>query len=163
MPWKKISLIFLCFIQVQRDLSTGEILRFEEVSVQNPGVDVYSKSLHGPRVESIAGTQLVNSSFWGDDVLDLKLPDSVQKILQEEEGINITYFYFEFFLIWILFKDLLVVPPRFSRGLIFESDGCTVKRDVTELDRGWKLSAGENKKTIDLKLLIEQEQSSLCK
>lgn len=63
----------------------------------------------------------------------------------------------------IFFKDLLIVPPRFSRGLVFEADGCTVKRDATEIEKSWKLSAGDNKKTIDLKVLIEQEQSSLCK
>lgn len=61
-----------------------------------------------------------------------------------------------------MFIDLLIIPPRFSRGLVFEADGCTIKRDVTEIEKPWKLSSGENKKTIDLKLLIEQEQSSLC-
>lgn len=75
--------------QVQRDLSTGEILKFEEVPVQNLEVDVYSKTLHGPRVDSIAGTQLVSSSFWGDGIPEVKLPDSIQKSLHEEdEGIN---------------------------------------------------------------------------
>lgn len=56
------------------------------MSVQNPGVDVYSKSLHGPRVESIAGTQLVNSSFWGDGIPELKLPGKALCENEEEEG-----------------------------------------------------------------------------
>lgn len=56
--------------------------------MQNPGVDVYAKSLYGPRVDSIAGTQLVNNSFWG--ISDVKLPVLPQTTLQndgdEEEG-----------------------------------------------------------------------------
>lgn len=137
--------------------------------MQNPGVDSYSKALHGPRVDSIVGTKLVNSSFWGDGIPEVKLPNSSQTSIDEndkEEGI---FFCTNLLTIVIVsdklvpFVELLIVPPRFSRGLIFEADGRTVKSDISNYEKTWKLSDGEQKKTIDLKLLIEQEQSSLCK
>lgn len=72
--------------QVQRDLSTGEILRFEEVSVRNPDVEVYSKSLHGPRVDSIAGTQLVSNCFWGDGIPEVRLPEQTAENNDSDDG-----------------------------------------------------------------------------
>lgn len=61
-----------------------------------------------------------------------------------------------------VFAELLVIPPRFSRGLVFEADGCTVKRDLDENERHWNSAVSESRRTIDLQQLIEQEQNSLC-
>lgn len=62
--------------------------------MQYPGVDVYSKSLHGTRVDSILGTKLVNSSFWGDTVPEVKVPNTPQHGVDDEEGAYHSIFVF---------------------------------------------------------------------
>lgn len=59
--------------------------------MQDPGTEIYSRNLHGPKVDSIAGTKLVNSSFWGDGIPEVKLPVSSQKQAgnEAEEGTHI--------------------------------------------------------------------------
>lgn len=73
----------------------------------------------------------------------------------------VTLFVFNRHIIFLI--ELFVIPPGFSRGLIFEADGCTVKKDCDEVDTFSKPLQPDIRKTIDLKSLVEQEQNSLSK
>lgn len=57
-----------------------------------------------------------------------------------------------------------MIPPGFSRGIVFDSDGCTVKchtDEVEELPSQVLSKATDN--VINLQSLIQQEQNSLGK
>lgn len=63
---------------------------------------------------------------------------------------------------WILFLELLVVPPGFTTGIVFEDDCCTVTRAADKQD-SYKERVTEPPVLVDLHKLIEEEEQSLSK
>lgn len=60
--------------------------------------------------------------------------------------------------------ELLTIPPGFVRGIIFDSDGCTVKCYTDEVeDLSLKILPDLSENVVNLQSLIQQEQNSLGK
>ncbi|RZB54411.1 helicase SKI2W, partial [Asbolus verrucosus] len=126
-------------LKVQRDPNTGEIIEFQEIPLQSPGANARnSMSLNrspAPPSEATRG----NASyipFW-----PASFPDPVSQLPKQE----------------LLNSELLTIPPGFTRGIVFDSDGRTVLTNK-------KKSKGKNvvdssSSVINLLEIIQQEQN----
>lgn len=59
----------------------------------------------------------------------------------------------------MIFVELLTTAPGFSTGLIFEKDGCTIKKHAEESEAETSVLGPES--VVNLQKLVEEEQSSL--
>ncbi|XP_067012923.2 superkiller complex protein 2 [Anabrus simplex] len=99
-------------LKVDRDPTTGEVLQFREVPVEDTGCNAKnSMSLRrapGPSTQSVRGTD-ANYPFWPGGFPELSTQDT-----QEDEAGDIN---FE--------DDLLYIAPGLERGIKFKADGRT--------------------------------------
>ncbi|XP_050296280.1 helicase SKI2W [Anthonomus grandis grandis] len=129
-------------LRVQRDLDTGEIVEFREVSIESVGADA-SNSMSFTRAPA-PPSEMVRGSTSYVPFQPGSFPEPVLDLPKRNTLLDTT--------------ELLTVPPGFERGLIFAGDGYTLLEDD-----GKKSSLGleEPKSKINLLELIEKEQDFL--
>ncbi|KAK5649054.1 hypothetical protein RI129_003946 [Pyrocoelia pectoralis] len=130
-------------LKVQRDMNTGEIIEFREVPIQNVGSTSKNSLLltrqPAPPSEATWGS-ISNYPFW-----PAGLSDPTEGLPLKKETLNK--------------NDLLIIPPGFKFGLLFEDDGCTVKE---KMDKNVELQVKQGTNVVNLlDILNEQTFSGL--
>ncbi|KAF5297087.1 hypothetical protein FQA39_LY02667 [Lamprigera yunnana] len=127
-------------LKVQRDINTGEIIEFREVSLQNVGSTSKNSMLlsrePAPPTESTWGS-VSNFPFLPaclKDELDIQIPLSGTRANNDE---------------------LLSIAPGLKRGLLFEEDNCTI---ITEIDNEVHLPM-PNKNVVNLLDVLNDDNS----
>lgn len=146
---------------MQRDPNTGEIIDFREVPIQGAGNTAKnSMSLTrtpAPPSEATWGS-ISNFPFWpgGFPEVVTDLPEETSKFNPDGNQcivnfLNITNKF--------LIVELLTIPPGFTRGIVFEDDGCTIKTDCDGVLMPQKIPKSNN--VVNLMDILDQHQDYL--
>ncbi|XP_025832700.1 helicase SKI2W-like [Agrilus planipennis] len=131
-------------LKVQRDYTTGEIVEFCEVPIDSATASSKNSMMltRAPAApEDVVFGNISNIPFLPGSFIDPLEQLKYQSETDKKEA-----------------EDLLIVPPGFESGLIFDTDGITVKGLSGDNSLKNSVNFGDDKNILDLLDVLDKEQ-----